>query len=202
VYSQYKKIPQLKKDDNVIPSASEIPSLLTSLRHPRKRTVSIGPQSAADVYESIAYNEKKRRESFSSGNGSHIRQSSHSSTLDSKDDSSKMLLPSPQQTFSSQIHMYEEMMGSTAENIETLRLRTHAEKGSESPLKVSNLEDPQTSNQVTFASIERPRVRYDVEVVTKLVVYTGQPFSFSILNELSLTCTDLQESLGLLWKEI
>ena len=35
----------MRKDDNVLPSASEIPSMLSAMRHPRKRRVSVGPQS-------------------------------------------------------------------------------------------------------------------------------------------------------------
>lgn len=52
-------------DHDVIPNFSEIPSLLTSIRHPRRRAVSIGPQSEADAYETLAYREKRRRESTS-----------------------------------------------------------------------------------------------------------------------------------------
>lgn len=67
---QYKHVPKdLKIDENVFPSVSEIPSFLTSIRHPgRSRSVSIGPQSQADAYETLAYRDKKRRESLSSPN--------------------------------------------------------------------------------------------------------------------------------------
>src|SRR2546421_9665813 len=63
---EYKRVPAHLKDDNVIPSVSEFPSIITSIRHPRKRAVSIGPQSAADAWETLAYREKRRRESVSS----------------------------------------------------------------------------------------------------------------------------------------
>ena len=63
---EYREVPKDLKDDNVIPYVSEIPSILTSMRHPRKsRSVSIGPQSQADAYETLAYREKRRRESAS-----------------------------------------------------------------------------------------------------------------------------------------
>ena len=63
---EYKEVPKNLKDDNVIPGVSEIPSILTSFRHPRKsRSVSVGPQSQADAYEALAYREKRRRESMS-----------------------------------------------------------------------------------------------------------------------------------------
>ncbi|KAF2458973.1 PAP2 superfamily-domain-containing protein [Lineolata rhizophorae] len=61
--SQYTSVPPLRRDDNVIPSASEIPSLLTqTFGHPRRpRAVSVGPQSAADAYETLAYRQQRRR---------------------------------------------------------------------------------------------------------------------------------------------
>jgi hypothetical protein len=38
------------------------------MRHPRRRAISIGPQSEADAYETLAYREKRRRESQSGSN--------------------------------------------------------------------------------------------------------------------------------------
>ena len=61
--SEYKKVPVQQKDDNVFPSVTEIPSLIASIRHPRKsRSVSIGPQSEADAYETLAYREQRRKD--------------------------------------------------------------------------------------------------------------------------------------------
>lgn len=63
--SEYNKIPSHLKVDNVMPSVSDLPGLLTSIRHPgRGRAVSVGPQSAADAYETLAYREKRRRDSL------------------------------------------------------------------------------------------------------------------------------------------
>ena len=61
-------VPGSLKDKDVIPSFSEIPSILTTIRHPRRRAVSIGPQSEADAYETLAYREKRRRDSISERN--------------------------------------------------------------------------------------------------------------------------------------
>lgn len=51
------------KDDNVLPSFSDIPNIITSIRHPRRRALSVGPQSEADAYETLAYREQRRRDS-------------------------------------------------------------------------------------------------------------------------------------------
>src|ERR1700710_1134201 len=62
---EYQKIPSGLKVDNVMPSVSDLPGLLDSIRHPgRGRSVSVGPQSAADAYETLAYREKRRRDSL------------------------------------------------------------------------------------------------------------------------------------------
>lgn len=68
--SEYTRIPRLRKDDNVLPAISDIPSFLSSMRHPRRRAVSVGPQSQADAYETLAYREKRRKESVSAGHAS------------------------------------------------------------------------------------------------------------------------------------
>src|ERR1700710_1167534 len=63
--SEYQKIPSGLKVDNVMPSVSDLPGLLDKIRHPgRGRSVSVGPQSAADAYETLAYREKRRRDSL------------------------------------------------------------------------------------------------------------------------------------------
>ncbi|CCG81594.1 Sphingosine-1-phosphate phosphohydrolase [Taphrina deformans PYCC 5710] len=87
--------------DEVLPSIKEIPSMVRNFRRPR--TDSVGPQSAADVYEAVAYKNRQRRLSNQTYNDAERTEDS---------DSMKKL-------------------------------------------------------------IEKPRVRYDVEVVTKLVVYSG-----------------------------
>lgn len=78
----------------------------------------MGPQSAADAYETLAYREKKRRESTTQH------------------------LPSPSEK-RQDVEKYEQEMGTGDVDAEM------------------------------FLKIERPRVRYDVEVVTKLIVYSG-----------------------------
>lgn len=100
----------------------EVPTLVRNIR--RSRADSVGPQSAADVYETLAYREKRRRESLG-GVSPGL-----SSPLSLKDS-------------------HEKEMGS-----------------------MGVFDDPGDDAEV-FLKIERPRVRYDVEVVTKLVVYGG-----------------------------
>ncbi|KAM3526417.1 hypothetical protein NHJ13051_003464 [Beauveria bassiana] len=69
--SEYKSVPPGSRLDTLFPTASDFPRMVAGIRHPttRGRSVSIGPQSAADAYETLAYRERQRRESVSSNKG-------------------------------------------------------------------------------------------------------------------------------------
>ncbi|KAF4303341.1 Phosphatidic acid phosphatase type 2/haloperoxidase [Botryosphaeria dothidea] len=192
--SKYTSIANLRDDDHVIPSASEIPSKLTNLRHPRKRTVSIGPQSMADAYETLAYRHQRRRESLNSLDAERPR-----SPIDEKQDeylspeqanadaatstssntlgapAGANLLPTP---MSSRVHSYEQMMGagSPSETAATSPITPAESDGGAGLPQIQPLDtmaDEETEDREIFSKLERPRVRYDVEVVTKLIVYSG-----------------------------
>ncbi|KAL2222163.1 sphingoid base-phosphate phosphatase [Thermoascus aurantiacus ATCC 26904] len=161
--SEYKKIPGHLKDDDVLPNVSEIPSILTSIRHPRRRAVSVGPQSEADAYEALAYREKRRRESVSSDRR--------------RSPSSNRVSPAAEtiQKAQSKLAEYEHMMGTG-----TPRYSPEATSAgdSSSGLAPSPPAGPDygpegPDEEDMFSRITKPRVRYDVEVVTKLIVYSG-----------------------------
>jgi dihydrosphingosine 1-phosphate phosphatase len=195
--SQYQQIPSHLRVDNVMPSVSDLPSLIASIRHPRRaRSVSIGPQSAADAYETLAYRDKRRRESISSNpatspsfpvNLDMDQRRKTSSVGQNENDSlnhsavsgvSPMVrmngassLPTPAL---SKVGTYEQMMG-----------QGHVIYNSSTPGpgSIDSNEDGdvgfligqenELGEKEMFSRLEKPRVRYDVEVVTKLVVYTG-----------------------------
>lgn len=158
-HSQYQQVPTLRKDDNVIPQFKEIPAFLTSLRHPRKRAVSVGPQSEADAREMIHHRDKARRESQNTERPNFKQ-------------SSMIGLPSPMEDGDAA----EYQLGATRRHIyqEPLRI-PRATAGSE-PLTppLSDAASDAASDAEMFLALEKPRVRYDVEVVTKLVVYAGK----------------------------
>ena len=169
--SEYTRVPaQYKDDDHVIPSFLQIPSLVR-----RRRAVSIGPQSEADVYETLAYRESRRRASLSTNSeklsslSKPAAVSQNTATVASADD-----LPNgigePLQQVKSELETYESMMGTGLVN------------GSAS--------QQQPEEKEMFSRLQKPRVRYDVEVVTKLIVYAGigwlavegNPILFSLLD--------------------
>lgn len=194
--SEYKLIPSRLKVDNVMPSVSDLPGLLDSIRHAgRGRSVSVGPQSAADAYETLAYREKRRRDSLTNPTDGKSTGSPHprSSSKDyfalpsrdvDKDGSvsqvsgvSAMLgvnttgnLPTPAQ---SRVGSYEQMMGQG----HVLYIPTTPPPGDENQDENVDFiigQQNELEEKEMFQRLEKPRVRYDVEVVTKLVVYTGE----------------------------
>ncbi|KKK17264.1 hypothetical protein ARAM_001813 [Aspergillus rambellii] len=160
--SQYTKVPAHLKDHELIPSFSDIPSIITNIRHPKRRAISIGPQSEADAYETLAYREKRRRESLSSGYRGYPVVEGHP-----HESSTSGVEPSKLSRKYSKLEDYEHMMGTGS---------TAIEPGSQSPNGMEPFPEfvsDERDEQALFSQIKRPRVRYDVEVVTKLVVYSG-----------------------------
>ncbi|KAL8946430.1 MAG: hypothetical protein Q9222_007175 [Ikaeria aurantiellina] len=182
--SMYTKIPKNLKTDNVIPPISEIPSLITSLRHPRKsRSESIGPQSEADAYEALALNERRRRESNPSA--SRLRQSTRSQDSDKNDTAyfnktatsgqPEVLrmsgLPTPKP---SRPDLYGDLLSSDVFIDSPLTPGTLPSAATTPDRRPSeDQRQYEKEKREMFSMLEKPRVRYDVEVVTKLIVYTG-----------------------------
>ena len=61
------------------------------------------------------------------------------------------------------------------------------------------LEPEEPNEEEVFAQIKRPRVRYDVEVVTKLVVYSGMLFLFLFSFSSSVNCSIADPMIGIGW---
>nr|POE82673.1 dihydrosphingosine 1-phosphate phosphatase [Quercus suber] len=185
----YKKVPQLRKDDNIIPTAAEIPSMMSNLRNPRQRSISIGPQSEADAREFIANREQRRRDSRTDDRSPRARPSISavraagipsialpSSAIDD------VAVATPAAEMDDPLHGSYMDAGS-------VRLRTTGGDAAASlqvdgvdaklltpPLSVNDdgigKEDEKNDREM-FSNLEKPRIRYDVEVITKLVVYAG-----------------------------
>ncbi|KAH0541282.1 hypothetical protein FGG08_004206 [Glutinoglossum americanum] len=187
--SEYKKVPAHLKDDNVIPSVSELPSLITSIRHPRRRAVSIGPQSAADAYETLAYREQRRRESISSmgaltptrdadhdqqdGKGGHLPPPTSSGQPDSFALSTMSQAPSSDTLFALPVSKADPNERKTETGVVSIPPTTQDFDMVSMIDGVNDRSEEEREEREMFLRLEKPRVRYDVEVVTKLIVYSG-----------------------------
>lgn len=154
--------------------------MLKNLAHPRKRSVSVGPQSAADAYETLAYRNRRRRESINSLDGAvqedvawagvekkpSVRNLRSASRQRGKSPLNANLLPTPS---ASRVHSYERMMGTG--NVESIEITP---PDSESELAVQTPAEAESEKREIFMQLMKPRVRYDVEVVTKLIIYSGK----------------------------
>jgi dihydrosphingosine 1-phosphate phosphatase len=175
--SQYKSIPPSSRIDSLIPSVSDIPRVVESIRHPttRGRSVSIGPQSAADAYETLAYRERRRRESI--GSNSSLRSKGSLFDLKEKDQDQNGSCAQVSGAQQSALSEYENMMGQG---------KVTVVKGEEGEYRMFVGQENELGEKEVFSQLVKPRVRYDVEVVTKLVVYTGRRMENSPLLRIYL----------------
>lgn len=167
--SQYETVPKQKDDDNVIPRVRDIPGILNNLR--RRRAISIGPQSEADAYEALAMREKHRRDSLTLGTSRALSPTAVSQPdyFRAKDTPNGPAVEGRRRR-SSSLKQFREQMGMAGEAVPSVAV------GDDTPGHVT-FDNPFTVTQqearLLFANVKTPRVRYDVEVVTKLIVYTG-----------------------------
>lgn len=149
------------------------------LSNTRKRTISVGPQSEADVREYIANREQKRRDSRTSaspaGRFLHRTQSAHL-TAGSPASDIAVATPlseapaedylSPPPSLSNRASHKLEVRPPGTQDLLTPPASDGGMSGDES-------KEDERQDQQMFSALERPRIRYDVEVITKLIVYAG-----------------------------
>jgi hypothetical protein len=176
--SEYKKVPERLRDDNVLPSVSDFGKVVNSIRGPtRGRAVSVGPQSAADAYETLAYRERRRRESVGSEEGAvkpkrslgELRENGHVGSAGTGGHDHATASGVQQ---SGRLKEFESQMGTgTVVVSSTSPERELGDAETEPEIYVGQKDE--LGAQEMFSRLVKPRVRYDVEVVTKLVVYAG-----------------------------
>ena len=180
--SEYDNIPKHLKTDSVIPSASEIPILLSSIRHPQRRaSISIGPQSEADAHEALAFRRRKRGESLSSVTESRETKSGlvvSEHSLEEHVDLSKVSAYENDVPISSSC---PKILRSNTDRLDrglTFDFAVSADDITWNPAGIvrtpsqDRRQDEKDKREI-FSNLEKQRVRYDVEVITKLIVYTG-----------------------------
>ncbi|EPQ62938.1 Bgt-986 [Blumeria graminis f. sp. tritici] len=163
--SEYNIIPSKLKVDNVMPTAHDFSGFFAFVRHPsRGRSVVIGPQSAADAYEALA-----RLEIYSQACNCHENCTKHQTHLSYSKTNSVSSSISPHGEGEDMMMRFSGAESSPKPPKYFWRSSPRPQEGLE------DLAGNQTGvgRQEIMESIPQPRVRYDVEVVTKLVVYAG-----------------------------
>lgn len=144
----------------------------------------MGPQSEADAYEALAYREKRRRESKSDMTWSATRRNerggNQKSTLDyfgmttSTNASSPKAMAALPTPAPSNVDLYQSMTGAEVACYTPLTPGSQASgSGSTSRCPSAERREDEKETREMFSKLEKPRVRYDLEVVTKLIVYAG-----------------------------
>ncbi|KAH7155098.1 hypothetical protein B0J13DRAFT_593446 [Dactylonectria estremocensis] len=167
--SKYESVPPGSRLDTLIPTASDFPRMVESIRYPttRGRSVSIGPQSAADAYETLAYRERRRRESVGSNRSLKSMSSNLELQTTHEDHSGKGALASGSQH--PHVTEYERMVGNGD--------ITASPVVEDDSIEILVTEEDGLGEKEMFSLLVKPRVRYDVEVVTKLIIYTEATMS-------------------------
>lgn len=157
--------------------------MLTSFRHPRRsRSVSVGPQSEADAYETLAHRDIRRRQSKSEMVAATPRideqRSSEANAPDyfgistSHRTSNRHPMASSPTPATSNLDLYKAMTG--PEQVLYTPLTPGTASGASSRRPSSERRQDEREEREMFSKLEKPRVRYDVEVITKLIIYTGR----------------------------
>ena len=164
--------------------------MLNSLRHPRKRAISIGPQSEADAYEAMAYREQKRRESLSSsglprsakspnnrltdGKRSHISWSSAGGSRPKATTTRSRPQAPWSEDASLAIKLNRERPPDDQAIVNSDFIQVHDMNGPTEFGTGAEATEDEKNDREMFRKLQKPRVRYDVEVVTKVIVYAGK----------------------------
>ncbi|KAK8038738.1 PAP2 superfamily protein [Apiospora rasikravindrae] len=159
--SKYKNIPLRLQVDNVLPNVSDFPNFVNNIRKGgRGRSVSIGPQSAADAYETLAYRDRRRRESNTSNTSRGLRSKESVASLrgvspspitpsDEKSGAKSSAISSGHQN---KLGDYERMMGEG-----TVLVTPSAQEGDDPTLVIGSQDE--LSEREVFAQLIKPRVR-------------------------------------------
>ena len=143
--------------------------MISSLRHPRRRAVSVGPQSMADAYETIELYRRKQKDPAPLANKLTI--SCSEANTSSKPTVNLFMTNTDVTKIISENHDTEDDGGLsvclcqdllTAQNVKTVGLETNSET-----IIIDR------KYQKVFSQLEKPRIRYDVEVITKIIIYSG-----------------------------
>ena len=183
--SEYKQVPGRLRDDNVLPSVADFGKVVSSIRGPtRGRAVSVGPQSAADAYETLAYRERRRRESVDSVEEGGLRPRRSLGGLrevvggGGGEESRGLATASGVHQQNSMLKEYESQMGTGVVVVSSPSPEREMGAGEEGEPEIYIGRQDELGAKEIFGRLVKPRVRYDVEVVTKLVVYAGMLLLF------------------------
>ncbi|KAK3111434.1 Long-chain base-1-phosphate phosphatase [Teratosphaeriaceae sp. CCFEE 6253] len=172
----YKSVPPLRSDDNVIPQASEISALMSSLRHPRRRTISIGPQSEADAREFMANRAQRRRNSRGSEpeRSERRRARRHASPpTPAIDDSTSSPESASYMSAGRTARNSRQQQQQSFLQVSAVDINLLTPPASDAGMSSDSGREDDRRDREMFSALEKPRIRYDVEVITKIVVYAG-----------------------------
>lgn len=141
--------------------------MLSNIRNPRRRRISVGPQSEADAREHLANREHRRQKSRSRSRPTTKEQPRLPPTAEGP--------PSPGLEIKNDDH---DKHNQTAVSSPSLQITVTKPALLTPPLSEADAQsdsgkEDEKKDREMFSALEKPRIRYDVEVITKLIVYAG-----------------------------
>ena len=143
--------------------------MFSSLRHARRRAISIGPQSMADAYETIELFRRREQDSASSADSLYTSSQKADPWSEGGLDfhvantgTTKNLTEKQNVEDDGEVNEFSIQSSPTRQNVTSDKLDSNRDTGA-----------IEKKYRKVFSQLEKPRVRYDVEVVTKIIIYSG-----------------------------
>ena len=150
--------------------------MLSAFRNPRKRRISVGPQSEADAREFIA-NREQRRRNDRSGASPHSRKPRklpNANADGTRDVLSPLSKGPPERPSEDTTSANSNGSRTEALQVQPVEKNLLTPPASEPGVSGDRGREDENNDRKMFSALEKPRTHYDAEVITKLVVYTGK----------------------------
>jgi hypothetical protein len=133
----------------------------------RKRTISVGPQSEADAREFIANRDQMRKDERSASGRTTMSTSTRAMNAENA------VLMTPDEPSDASSYLAVKATSATPALHVTGPNGVLTPPASDRSVSSDSGKEEETSDRRLLSMVEKPRVRYDVEVITKLIVYAG-----------------------------
>ena len=135
--------------------------MLSSFGTSRRRRISVGPQSEADAREYLANRDQRRKDDRSAAADVKRFRSTTESPLSPVSESTKSTARPGIRKSPSSLHVNQ---------VGNVLL---AQSASDADTAQDSGREDETADREMFEALLKPRIRYDAEVITKLVIYAG-----------------------------
>lgn len=147
--------------------------MLSNFRHHRRRRISIGPQSEADARELLANRQQTRRNRAASSPRRKEKTQVQPASGPNADLPSRISESAGGPLSNSTPDLRRTNVSRSSLHVTPPRKSLLTPPASDAGASSDSGREDEKERREMFSMLEKPRTRYDVEVITKLVVYSG-----------------------------